>query len=59
MSGLADYVSPIRSGLEPSTGGGALNAERLRQLNDDLRNLQAARNRAAVEIRSYPVGGAS
>jgi hypothetical protein len=55
MGDLADYTTPIRSGLESATGG-VLNADRARRLGQGIEALRAARLRAAVEIRSYPVG---
>ncbi len=51
---LDRFVTPIPSGLTATRFGG-LSKQRAAQLDRRLRGLDAARSRAWLEIRSYPI----
>lgn len=51
---LEDYTTVIRSGLIPAPAGiGQLSAERAARLAEQLRSLQAGRDRALIESQAY------
>ena len=56
---LSDFVTPIRSGLEPadtsSSAVGRLSDERTARISSRVRALEAARQQAEAESRDYHV----
>ncbi|MCW6008718.1 hypothetical protein K1W54_29855 [Micromonospora sp. CPCC 205371] len=55
---INEYLTPIDSGLEPAPpGAGELSPKRAAELDQQLRELDAARARASVDSRAYVVRG--
>lgn len=57
---LSDFLTPIRSGLDPAPGtlsatSGRLSEERSARVSERVRALEAARQRAEAESRDYHV----
>jgi hypothetical protein len=57
---LSDFVTPIRSGLEPAdaqhaSAVGRLSDERNARISERMRALEAARQQAEAESRDYHV----